>query len=218
MLQPRTPAVRPQVLESGDNAGGGQRTTCGDNHGRGIKADRILRFASIKVADLVDARTRDGVENVLGEITVRIDDRNALTCDDVIHREVKEERAFARAGLADDVDVALALLTRKDNAAAVRRCCYWKRLWLHTVAPASGENAGCYNSAAFAVMRSSLLVEVGTSAARRAIHGEMWSANYKRPAPRLETWSFSVLLRRVREDVPIVGLRVDTAAFPLVRQ
>ena len=65
---------------------------------------------------------------------------------------------------------------------------------------------------AFAVVRSSLLVEVGISAARRATLGEVLSANYKRPAPRRETWSFSLLCRRVDEDCAIEGLHVDMGA------
>ena len=58
----------------------------------------------------------------VGEIAVRIDDRHSLPCKDVAHGEIEQERALARAGLADDPDVALALLARKDNAAAVRGC------------------------------------------------------------------------------------------------
>ena len=30
------------------------------------------------------------------------------------------------------------------------------------------------------------------SAARRATYGEVWSANYERPAPRREAWAFTV--------------------------
>jgi hypothetical protein len=41
---------------------------------------------------------------------------------DVTHDEIEQERALARAGLADDPNVALAFLTPKDNTAAVRSC------------------------------------------------------------------------------------------------
>ncbi len=131
------------MLERGDDAGGGKRAALGRDLGRGIEADRILGLAGVEVAHVVDARARDGVENVLGKVAVRVDDRNALPREDVAHGEIEEERAFARAGFSDDVDVALALLAREHDAAAVRGRRNWKRLWLHNVAPASGENALC---------------------------------------------------------------------------
>ena len=51
----------------------------------------------------------NGVENVFGEVAVRIDDGDALTGADVAHRKIEEDRAFPGAGFADDVDMALTL-------------------------------------------------------------------------------------------------------------
>ena len=84
----------------------------------GIEADRPLRLARVEIAHVVDARARDGVEDVVREVAVRIDDGDALAGIDVAHGEIEEERRFAAARFADDVDVALALLARKDNASA----------------------------------------------------------------------------------------------------
>ena len=67
--------------------------------GRRIEADRILGLPGVEVAHVIDARTRDGVENVLGQIAVRIDDGNALSRDDVAHREIEEERALPEPDL-----------------------------------------------------------------------------------------------------------------------
>ena len=64
MLKARSPAVGPQVLERRDDAGGGQRPALGRDPGRRIEADRILGLAGVEVAHVVDARARDGVENV----------------------------------------------------------------------------------------------------------------------------------------------------------
>ena len=105
------------MLERRDDAGGGERAALGRDPGRRIEADRILGLAGVEVAHVIDARARDGVENVLGEVAVRIDDGDALARVDVAHGEIEQERAFARAGFADDVDVALALLAREDNTA-----------------------------------------------------------------------------------------------------
>ena len=64
VLQPRSPAVGPQVLERRDDAGGGERPALGRDPGRRIEADRILGLAGVEVAHVIDARARDGVENV----------------------------------------------------------------------------------------------------------------------------------------------------------
>ena len=95
MLQPRPPAVGPQMLERGDDAGGGERPALGRDFGGGIEANRILGLASVEVAYVIDARARDGVEDVLCEIAVRVDDRYSVTGIDVAHCEIEQERALA---------------------------------------------------------------------------------------------------------------------------
>jgi hypothetical protein len=65
---------------------------------------------------------------------------------DVAHHEIEQECTFAAAGFPDDVDMALAFLARKNDVCAVRRCCNRKRLELHNVAPAPGENPCCLRS------------------------------------------------------------------------
>src|SRR5580700_6685210 len=122
MLKARSPAVGPQVLERRDDAGGSQRPALGRDPGRGIEADRIFGLAGVEVAHIINALAGDGVEDVCGEIAVRVDDRHSLPCADVVHGEIEQERALARTGLADNPDVALALLAYKNNAAAVRSC------------------------------------------------------------------------------------------------
>ena len=114
----------------------------GCDPGRRIEADGILRLAGVEVAHLVDARVWDRVEDVLGEVAVRIDDGDAFARINVAHGEVEEKRALARAGFADDPNVALTLLTREDDRTAVCGGRYCEMLWLHNVAPASGDKRG----------------------------------------------------------------------------
>ena len=118
MLQPRPPAVGPQMLERRDHAGGGEGPALGRDLGRGIEADGILGLSGIEVAHVIDARGWNGVENVGCEVAVGVDDGNSLPRVDVAHREIEEERRFARTRFADDVDVAGTLLAREHNAAA----------------------------------------------------------------------------------------------------
>jgi hypothetical protein len=56
---------------------GCERAAFGRDPGRGIEADGIVGLAGVEIAHVVDARSRFGVENVLGEIAVRIDDGDA---------------------------------------------------------------------------------------------------------------------------------------------
>jgi hypothetical protein len=140
--------------------------------GNRIEADRTLRLASVEVAHVIDARARDGVQDVECEIAVRIDHGDALPCQDVAQGQVVEECRFAAAGFADNVEVTLALLAREYNrrsAGGRRNGC---RLGLHNVAPASGENARCQCRAHLPFVRFCSLWERSGAAARRATYGE----------------------------------------------
>ena len=69
--------------------------------------------ADIEVADLVGSLGRNAIDDRLGKVAVRVDDGDPFPADDVVHGEVEQRRAFAGAGLADDIDVPLALLARE---------------------------------------------------------------------------------------------------------
>ena len=92
MFEARSPAITPEMLERGDDAGGGKRAPRWRDSGSRIEADRILRLPGVEVAHLIDTRMRDGVENVLGQVAVWVDDGDALSRDDVGHRKIEEKR------------------------------------------------------------------------------------------------------------------------------
>src|SRR5947209_1411506 len=73
VFEARTPGIRPQVLERGHDAGGGERPTLGRDARRGIKSDRTLVVRHVEVAHVVDAGARNRVEDVEREIAVRVD-------------------------------------------------------------------------------------------------------------------------------------------------
>jgi hypothetical protein len=97
VLKARAPAVGPQMLERGDNAGSGQRPALGRDSGRGVEADRLLGLAGVEVTHVINASAWDGVENVCGKIAVRVNDGDAFSRIDVVHGEIEQERALARA-------------------------------------------------------------------------------------------------------------------------
>ena len=83
---------------------------------RRVEADRPLRIGHVEIAHVIDARARDGVENIERQVAVRIDHGDAFPCQDIAHGEIEQKRRFAAAGFADDVNVALAFLAREYNA------------------------------------------------------------------------------------------------------
>src|SRR5438552_1524610 len=104
------------MLEGRHDAGGGERPALGRYARRRIKAYRPLRVGGVEVTHIVDAGTWDGVESVEREVTVRINDRDPLPCEDVAHREVVEKRGLAATTLADRVEMPLSFLAREHDA------------------------------------------------------------------------------------------------------
>ena len=68
-------------------------------------------------------------EHRLGEIAVRIEQRQALAGGEVLRNQVQEQRRFAGAGLADDVEVPAALLGVEHDEIARHAGTEAKLLW-----------------------------------------------------------------------------------------
>ena len=122
VLQPRSPALAPEVLEGGDDAGGGERVALGRDVRQRIEADRPLGIGGVEIADLMGAFGRDAIRDRLGEVAVRVDDGDALAGDDVVHGQVEKRRALSRARFTHDVDVPLAFIPRETDRAPGRAC------------------------------------------------------------------------------------------------
>lgn len=75
----------------------------GRNIRQRIKANRSFGVGRVEVANRVGAGGRDAIRDRLSEIAVRVDDGDALPRIDVVHGEVKQGGALARARLADQV-------------------------------------------------------------------------------------------------------------------
>ena len=103
-----------------------------------VEADRIVRVGHIEVAHLVCPLGRDGIDNRFRQVAVRVDDGDPFPADDVVHGQVEQDGAFARAGFADNIEVALALLARERYTAADRGRCDDGWLRLHKSGAASG--------------------------------------------------------------------------------
>src|SRR5438132_7489018 len=82
MLQPWPPTFRPEVLECGDDAGGGERVPVLRHAGKGIKSDGEIPISDVKIAHVMDAPMGDGVDNGVGKVSMRVEYRNALARKD----------------------------------------------------------------------------------------------------------------------------------------
>src|SRR5712691_6557140 len=152
MLGARPPAVRLQMFERGDNAGRSERSALRRNPGC-IEADRPLGLGRVEVAHIIDAGVRDRVEKIEGSVPMWIDKGNPLPCADVAHREIAHERGFSAAGFSGDINMPLTFVAAEYDGAAVGSPGNRNRVWLHNVAPASGESPCCLCSSRLPFVR-----------------------------------------------------------------
>src|SRR5205807_879594 len=121
IFEPRTPAVAPEVLEGRNDAGGGERVPLPRHARERIKANRIVGVGDIEVAHLMRPARRQGINNGLRQVAMRIEDGDPVAGINIVHGEIEENGALAGPGLADNKHVALALFGRERDAAAGRR-------------------------------------------------------------------------------------------------
>ena len=119
VLEAGPPAVRPDRLEGGDDTRDGQVAVLGRVVGEDVEADRISEVGGVEVADVIDARAGDVVEEALGEVAVRVEEGDALAGGDVLQDQVLEEGRLAGAGLADRVEVLPAIGTAKAEGGGI---------------------------------------------------------------------------------------------------
>ena len=74
-----------------------------------IQSDGEFKVAGIEIHQMVGAARGNVVQQFLGQIAVRVNDANAMSKGDVLQNQVSEQRRFAGASFADDVEV-LALV------------------------------------------------------------------------------------------------------------
>ena len=74
-----------------------------------VQSDGEFQVARIEIHQMIRPLRRDVVQQFLGQVAVRVNDANAVSKGDVLQDQVPQQRRFAGAGFADDVDV-LALV------------------------------------------------------------------------------------------------------------
>ena len=74
--------------------------------GQEIEADRRERDRRIELNEVVAASGRQERDRGFGQISVRIEQRDAATGGEVLGNQIEEQGRFAGAGLPDDIEVA----------------------------------------------------------------------------------------------------------------
>jgi hypothetical protein len=79
---------------------------------KGIEGDGELGVGGIEMDDVIRSPRRDEGTHVFGEIAVRVDQSHGVARDDVLEDHVAQQRCFAGACLADDIDVLASVIGR----------------------------------------------------------------------------------------------------------
>jgi len=85
--------------------------------GEKIEADGEVEVAGIEIHKIVGAPRRDAVEQLLGEIAVRIDQPDTVPGGKMLHDEITQQRRFSRTRFADEVEMLTAIRQRKTASA-----------------------------------------------------------------------------------------------------
>ncbi len=80
-----------------------------------IKSNRIVQSGGIEVRHVLDTAARDEVEDVRGEVAMRINDANTVTCFNVLENQIAEQSCFARAGFPNGVEMMPPVFRKKNE-------------------------------------------------------------------------------------------------------
>ena len=103
MFHARPPGIGPDLLEDLENAGGRKRALLGYHAFQGVEAEWVPDIRDVEVDQIGWARGFRGREYSFDEVAMGVEDGEPVAGHDVLPDHGFQERALARAGLADDV-------------------------------------------------------------------------------------------------------------------
>src|SRR5580704_12779829 len=103
MLQPGSPAVRPDVPQGGHDPVGDDGTTILGHPMKDVEADRPLKVGRVEIDELVGALAGDEGKGSLGQVAVGIKESNTATHGEVLAQEIEDHRGLAGTRLPDDM-------------------------------------------------------------------------------------------------------------------
>ncbi len=113
VFEPWPPRVPPDALESADDAGGDEVSVVLRDVRQEVQPDGKFQVARIEVAEVVGTGGWDVVQEVVGQVSMRVNEAHPIASGDVLDDEVLEQGRLPDTGLADDVDVLAGILPAK---------------------------------------------------------------------------------------------------------
>src|SRR5580700_5008289 len=110
MLQPGSPAVRPDVPQGGHDPVGDDGATVLWHPMQDVEADRPLKVGRVEIDQLVGAPAGDEGKGSLGQVAVRVKEGNAAIHGEVLAQEIENYSGLAGTGLPDDVEMSAAVI------------------------------------------------------------------------------------------------------------
>ena len=70
-----------------------------------IQANRKFQITGIKIDEVIRPIWRNVIQEFFSQVTMRINEGNAVSQCNVLNNQIAQQRGFARTGFSDDVDV-----------------------------------------------------------------------------------------------------------------
>ena len=104
------PDICPDLGKNGHKTRRYQMFVVGIFYLENVEADWVLRVDRIKVDYVLETILWDGSQQALNKFSVRIHDRHATACFDVLYGKIAQERCLAGSSLSDYIHVLEAIL------------------------------------------------------------------------------------------------------------
>ena len=115
VFEARPPRIPPDAFERSNNSAGDKMPVVGCDVGDEIEADGEVEVAGIEIHQIVGAMRRDAVEEFFGEVTVWVNQCDAVPGGNVLHDEIAKQCCFSRTRFSDEVEVLPAVGQRKTD-------------------------------------------------------------------------------------------------------
>ena len=121
VFESRPPARSPDPAKSGEHPGDHEVRLILGHLGEEIQSHRARKVARVEVQHVARPRLRDRVQNLPGEVSMRIKETHTSPGIEVLEDEVPKQGALPRASLPDDVQVLRPVLGMQQNKLRVIR-------------------------------------------------------------------------------------------------
>lgn len=113
VFEPRPPTLMPETFEGANDAGGHEMAILGRALGEQIEPDGVIKVSRVEIDSLLGPHGRDVIEQFLRQITMRVDETDAVALLDELEDEIAQERRLPGTRFSDDVGVVAGIAQLK---------------------------------------------------------------------------------------------------------